>query len=609
YFNPSNVAAWNFPLTTGHLRAYDLTNLNATVNNFATPTAITWPGPTDIWGAGCSKLDNTACLARALDCQWDGALSLCKPKPGRNIYTTTGTVRRSITTSTELILQPLVGIGSIPGIRGFIESIRSAPLGGIDQSSPALVVHSPEITFKDGLERPAVLYVGSHDGMLHAFEVKDVEGQKGSFGKELWSFILPDQLAKLKENKAAVQGSPSVVDVYGDFLNATGHAGNDGHKEWVTLLTITAGAMGHAVYALDVSQPDPNPANPATHYPEGRAITACVAGPNILWTVDRNTSAIPATSTADMGGTRKAALGVIDVAGTLEPVAVFTTNIGNATGGQGGLRLYVVKATDGSVLFKKSIDYTRKLPNGLLEPNNVPPRVMLVDRDGGMGYQTHAYFADLEGRVWEMDLGSPSSSPVQRWDANTVLSGTAGKCDYPIAGPMSLYRDSAGDLNLALATGGISWANSNVSTKQKVVVLTKISQGNTPQPHTVIHTMAPGERVYTAPVVVNSDIYFQSSEALVDQLSGWSSAGAAGTIYVSDISGALPALASTLATVGMTGASLSVSTSGRVVSASARGISIQQNSGILHGTATAPQANISGNSVSRLRLWLPHLKN
>ncbi|MBW2734159.1 MAG: hypothetical protein JRH20_17355 [Deltaproteobacteria bacterium] len=609
YFNASNVAAWNFPITTGHLRAYDLTSLSTGVDDFSTPTPITWPGPTGIVGAGCSKLaDSTTCGANA-ECTWEStAPTYCKPKPGRYVYTATGssllTQKQFISTvpATVTTLRPLLGMADDPKTKRLIEAVRSAPLGGVDQSSPAIAVHSADFTFDDSLKRPTVLYVGSHDGMLHAFEVKDVESQEvtSSYGKELWSFILPDQLSKLWENKTAVQGSPSVVDVYGDFLNATGKAGTDSQSEWITLLTITGGAAGRAIYALDVSQPDPA----KTHCPTGRASTSCVAGPNPLWTVDQNTSA----TTADIGGTRKAALGVINVAGTLEPVVVLTTNIGNATGGQGGLRLYVIKATDGSVLFKKSIDYTSTLPSGLLEPNDVPPRVMLVDRDGDKGYQTHAYFADLEGKVWEMDLGDPTSNPVERWDANDILSGTAGKCDYPIAGPMSLYRDSAGQLNLVLATGGISWAHSDATTQQKVVVLRSISLGSTPQLYTVIHTMAPGERIYTAPVVVNEDIYFQSSEALVDQLSGWTSAGAAGTIYVSSVAGTLPGAASSLATVGMTGASLSVSTSGRVISASARGISLQTNA-TPSIVSTAPQANVSGGTVSRLRLWLPHLKN
>jgi type IV pilus assembly protein PilY1 len=92
--------------------------------------------------------------------------------------------------------------------------------------------------------RPAMVYVGANDGMLHAF--------KDSTGEELWGFIPPQVLPKLRLMDSGIEhitipiygvdGSPAVKDV---FLNG----------QWRTVLMAGLGREGYGYFALDVTNP------------------------------------------------------------------------------------------------------------------------------------------------------------------------------------------------------------------------------------------------------------------------------------------------------------------------------------------------------------------
>ena len=95
--------------------------------------------------------------------------------------------------------------------------------------------------------RDTIIYVGANDGMLHAF--KDSNDDKG---EELWGFIPPNVLPKLRSMFSGVEGvtnpiygvdgSAVVKDI---FLSG----------QWRTVLMAGLGREGYGYFALDVTNP------------------------------------------------------------------------------------------------------------------------------------------------------------------------------------------------------------------------------------------------------------------------------------------------------------------------------------------------------------------
>ena len=199
-------------------------------------------------------------------------------------------------------------------VRGYKQPNTSTPkawkLGPIDHSTPALLVppgyplwyFGSQVTkaernkykeFKDNWEdRDSVLFVGSRDGMLHAFDAGKyrygdnpatvgIEENRGFFkwevkpipapdyctsydpdcpnygtGEELWAFIPANLIPRLKNNvlygddQAYVDASPALSDVYIDYSPIDGQA-----DTWRTVLLSAEGNGGDTVFCLDVTDP------------------------------------------------------------------------------------------------------------------------------------------------------------------------------------------------------------------------------------------------------------------------------------------------------------------------------------------------------------------
>jgi hypothetical protein len=116
-------------------------------------------------------------------------------------------------------------------------------------------------------KRPALIYVGSNDGVLHAFALEDytpVVGDPITAGQEVWAFVPKSLHAALNQatsdptddmcadeycHKYLLDGSPKVADIAHDF---------DGNKkissdEWRTIMVTGLRAGGQAYFALDVT--------------------------------------------------------------------------------------------------------------------------------------------------------------------------------------------------------------------------------------------------------------------------------------------------------------------------------------------------------------------
>lgn len=222
-------------------------------------------------------------------------------------------------------------------------------------------------TAKTALPRQGVLYMGSNDGMLHAFN--------SDTGAEMWSYlpkIVMPNLYKLAEASYAtlhqyyVDGSPETMDVYDATLG-----------QWRTILVGGLGLGGRGYYALDVTDP---------------------ANPVALWEVCSD-STLCAISDADIGYSYGNP--VISKRSTDQKwVVMVSSGYNNVTPGSGAGTLFVLDALTGAVLSKTATAAATNPPSGL---SKLSP---WIDSLATNFTTRFIYGADLNGDVWRFDLGA-----------------------------------------------------------------------------------------------------------------------------------------------------------------------------------------------------------
>src|SRR5262249_51053714 len=119
--------------------------------------------------------------------------------------------------------------------------------------------------------RRQVVYVGSNDGMVHAFNASEFQQAKGIYdggtGNELFAYVPRGAMPDIKQNAEgtiqhwAVDGPTNSADVFidpvddGDTGSADGYP-NPHERRWRTVLVGGFREGGPGYYALDVTQPD-----------------------------------------------------------------------------------------------------------------------------------------------------------------------------------------------------------------------------------------------------------------------------------------------------------------------------------------------------------------
>lgn len=158
--------------------------------------------------------------------------------------------------------------------------------------------------------KPGMVYVAANDGMLHAFFASPpkctVSGGASTCtyaadsGSEAWAFIPRAVYANLgnltspsMSYRPTVDESPVSRDVF------FGESGGDDY--WHTILTGGVGLGGRGVYALDITNPDSNPAH-VHKRSDGTSLPTFGAG-SVLWEFDSDMAvssckAIQSSSTA-----------------------------------------------------------------------------------------------------------------------------------------------------------------------------------------------------------------------------------------------------------------------------------------------------------------------
>ncbi len=278
---------------------------------------------------------------------------------------------------------------------GTIFRNRSHILGDIGHSDPQYVGVPPFFypfddyaSFARGnANRPAVIYVGANDGMLHAFRESD--------GVELFAYVPNEVIHKLPKLTSRYYGHDFYVDgspSYGDVQIS----GN-----WKSVLISGLRGGGQGIFALDITDPE----NFGTS--------------NVLWEFTDEDD-------ADLGfyfgdpQIKKMANG--------KWAAIFTSGYNNtvadgAVSSSGKQYLYVLFIEDGINGWSPS-DYRKiEIPgaNGLSSP-------AVADVDGD-NLADFVYVGDLDGNMWKIDV---TSSTASSW--SVAFSGE----------PLFIAQDEAG---------------------------------------------------------------------------------------------------------------------------------------------------------------------
>ncbi|WP_227817009.1 pilus assembly protein [Nitrogeniibacter aestuarii] len=314
---------------------------------------------------------------------------------------TSSTVNNAQQTSLNTSLTNLDGAAVINYLRGdrslegTVYRTRNSLLGDMVNAEPVLL-NPPEAdysgneytdyeTFKSAnANRERVIFVGSNDGMVHAFDALT--------GAELWAYIPSQALDDLNHltnvggltHEYHVDGLMTTGDV--DFEDTGGNNGNG--TDWRTILVGGLGKGGRGFYALDVTDPTPDD--------EADAAT------RVLWEFpNASTSALYADNVGYSFGRPI----ILKADGEWVVVVSSGYNNGTSTGGNGHGYLFVLNARTGEVI--EAIDTgvgTAANPSGLAQ-------LTAFAYDATIDVTaSQIYGGDLLGNLWRFDLSANNSS-------------------------------------------------------------------------------------------------------------------------------------------------------------------------------------------------------
>jgi len=271
---------------------------------------------------------------------------------------------------------------------GITNEKRDWILGSFLHSRPLIIQYSVS---------QSVVYAGSNDGMLHAFD--------DNTGGELWGFIPPNVLPNL-------QGLHS--DVLVTFVDGSPKAyitrNTDGSIS-KAILIFGERRGGNRYYALDVTNP---------------------SVPKYLWEINPDA---PGSPYVEMGQTWSGpSIGKIACQGTGtciegEKWVVFvgggyddTEDNDVPPGDTKGRAVYVIDVLNGSLVKRFS---NADIP---AMTSSIPSDIAKVDTNGDQKID-RLYVGDLGGRVWRFDIGDPNPSS---WTGRIIFTGYSGtKIFYP----------------------------------------------------------------------------------------------------------------------------------------------------------------------------------
>lgn len=292
--------------------------------------------------------------------------------------------------------------------------------------------------------RPAMVYIGANDGMLHGFHggidhqgnVNATDGGRQMFGYipravlgHMGNLLFPyepDAVGQKFEHRYYVDGPVVVGDAY--------FGGG-----WKTALVATAGAGGRSVFALDVSNP-----------------SGFTASSNRLWEIDDRH---PDSSIADNIGH---VLGRPVIAPFRDPVtgavswkAIFGNGYNSVNN---KAVLFVVDLATGNVRQIEAVE-----ADGPTGPNGLG-NIVVVDRreaESGAsirdGFADTVYAADRKGAVWKFDLLGTSTSIDTPFFTTREHAEDGTTYRQPILGGLVATAGRGGGVMLMFGTGSFSF--------------------------------------------------------------------------------------------------------------------------------------------------------
>lgn len=255
-------------------------------------------------------------------------------------------------------------------------------LGSFLHSRPFIIHYGPNPSDL------SLIFAGSNDGMLHAFNDSD--------GEELWAFIPPDFLSRLSELHTDapgifVDGSPRAYVTYDPNGNLT---------KAILIFGLRRG--GNKYYALDVTDP---------------------YTPKYAWKIDPDTM----TQFAEMGQSWSSPLVGKIASGTGEQWVAFIG--GGYDEGQDeayppaddkGRAIYVVNVLSGSLVWRYSHAENSAMTY------SIPSDLTRLDVDGD-GKIDRLYVGDMNARMWRFDIGNTETSAA--WTGKIIFQSNPGSSE------------------------------------------------------------------------------------------------------------------------------------------------------------------------------------
>jgi len=466
-----------------------------------------------------------------------------------------------------LLLRIIAGIETTPGV-------FAPKLGGVDHSTVAIV---PASLVAGSSSRPTIVYFGAADGMLHAV-CAQVAPSFGCdiLGRELWAFIPRLQLQLLRKNTARVDGSPRVLDMFGDFYGT-------GVRSFRTILMFqtangnsTINGQQPSVTALDITD---------------------VNDPKILWDI---AGPVTGAGTVEMGTGLIVNAGKVNTGASFKSVAFIQTNNGG-TGGTGN----VVTAVDietGLELWQTGYVFPNP-PRGAGTPvpsSGIPGGAVGLDKQSN-GSISEVVFGTLYGDIWQLEaatgLSRHGANPLFRYGSNL----------HPFGTPPTLYS-STGSFYALMVPGAYvdpsAFALWTQPAQTAVAVSLGTPTGNAPLDEASGSPYVPwtfpltnGDKSFSQAVVIGGEVFITADSQDVNSTTYGTTPGNTGTVY--QVSLANPSSSTTYVVAG--GASSIAATTSTVYMGSKTTMQALSGSAPVN---TGDAVNSATNSDVTRRLWL-----
>jgi len=354
----------------------------------------------------------------------------------------------------EAVVSHIRGEQKAAATKEIISRAHGSRLGDIIHSTPIFVDAPPPLHssaapsqaagyssfYRMYRNRPAMVYVGANDGMLHGFDA--------ATGVEIFSFIPSAVFANLHHlaeehyiHRFFVDGSPNASNA---FIKGA----------WRTILVGGLSLGGRGIYALDIT--DPTVLRVAEKDPTKTVLWEFTAqdDPNLGYTFSQ-----PAIVPLHNGK-----WGVVFGNGYVD-----SNTSDGAHSGASDAALYILNLEDGSLLRKIS---TLGDGSGIRQRNGVSglSEPALVDTDGD-GIADYAYAGDRLGNLWKFDLTTTDSrnwkvafedrsGPLPLFQAR---DGMQGKPQPIVTRPNVIRGPNGNDLVVLFGTGEDSFDSDGLS--------------------------------------------------------------------------------------------------------------------------------------------------